>query len=72
MGAPPTMRGTNENGDLLVGRDFSDGNPAVNDDKFIRNNNTDKFTLSQAFKVDFFKDLNFKVRGNYFFNNNNA
>lgn len=71
LGAPPTMRGTNENGDLLVGRDFSDGNPAVNDDKFIRNNNTDKFTLSQAFKVDFFKDLNFKVRGNYFFNNAN-
>ncbi|ARS39036.1 hypothetical protein CA265_04825 [Sphingobacteriaceae bacterium GW460-11-11-14-LB5] len=71
LGAPPTMRGMNENGDLLVGRDYLDGNPAVNDDKFIRNNNTDKFTLSQALKVDFLKNLSLRVSGNYFFNNGN-
>lgn len=71
LGAPPTMRGKNEKGELLVGRDYQDGNPAVNDDKFIIKNNTDKFTLSQAFKIDFFKDLNLKVSGNYFFNNGN-
>lgn len=71
LGAPPTMRGFNQNGDLLVGRDYQDGNPAVNDDKFIRNNNSDKFTLTQAFKIDLYKDLSLKVRGNYFFNNAN-
>jgi TonB-linked SusC/RagA family outer membrane protein len=67
LGAPPTMRGKNENGDLLVGRDYQDGNPAVNDDKFIRKNQTDKFTLSQAFKVDFLKNLYLRVSGNWFY-----
>ncbi len=71
LGAPPTMRGFNQNGDLLIGRDYQDGNPAVNDDKFIRNNNTDKFTLSQAFKVDFLKSLNLRVSGNYYYSNSN-
>ncbi len=67
LGAPPTMRGRNENGDLLVGRDFRDGNPAVNDDKFIRKNQTDKFTLSQAFTVDFLKNLNLRLSGNWYY-----
>jgi TonB-linked SusC/RagA family outer membrane protein len=67
LGAPPTMRGKNENGDLLVGRDYQDGNPAVNDNKFIRKNQTDKFTLSQAFKVDFLKNLFLRVSGNWFY-----
>src|SRR5690606_18547360 len=49
LGAPPTMRGFNANGDLLVGRDWQDGNPAVNNDRFIRNNQNQKFTMSQAF-----------------------
>ncbi|MEO7314469.1 MAG: SusC/RagA family TonB-linked outer membrane protein [Ginsengibacter sp.] len=68
LGAPPTMRGTNEKGDLLVGRDYTDGNPAVNDDKFIRKNQTDKFTLSQAFKVDLTKNLYVRASGNWFYN----
>lgn len=67
LGAPPTMRGKNEDGDLLVGRDYTDGNPAVNDDKFIRKNETDKFTLSQAFKVDFLSNLFLRVSGNWFY-----
>ena len=67
LGAPPTMRGRNENGDLLVGRDYQDGNPVVNDDKFVRNNQTDKFTLSQAFKVDFFKNLYLRASGNWYY-----
>lgn len=71
LGAPPTMRGMNEKGELLVGRDYLDGNPAVNDDKFIRKNNTDKFTLSQALKINFLKNLSLRLSGNYFFNNGN-
>lgn len=67
LGAPPTMRGTNEKGELLVGRDYQDGNPLVNDDKFIRRNSTDKFTLSQAFVVDFLKNLNLRMSGNFFY-----
>ncbi|WP_205728676.1 SusC/RagA family TonB-linked outer membrane protein [Flavobacterium sp. GT3P67] len=68
LGAPPTMRGTNANGDLLVGRDSQDGNPAVNDDKFIRKNQSDKFTMSQAFKADLLKNLSFRTSANWFYN----
>lgn len=67
LGAPPTMRGTNENGDLLVGRDSGDGNPMVNDDKFIRRNNTDKFTLTQSFKVDLMSNLTLNASANWFY-----
>ncbi len=67
LGAPPTLRGVNENGELLVGRGGADGNPAVTDGQFIRRNNTDKFTLSQAFKVDFTQDLSLHLSGNLFY-----
>lgn len=61
LSAPPTMRGTNEAGEFILGRDASDGNPIVNINKYIRNNQSDKFTLGQSFKVDLTKDLYFKV-----------
>lgn len=67
LSAPPTMRGTNENGDLILGRDASDGNPIINVDKYKVNNQTDKFTLSQAFKVNFTKDLYLRVKGVLFY-----
>ncbi|NGY36889.1 TonB-dependent receptor [Flavobacterium sp. XN-5] len=67
LGAPPTMRGTNANGELLVGRDYTDGNPLVNDDKFIRKNNSDKFTLSQAFNFAILKNLSFRTSANWFY-----
>ncbi|GLU52906.1 SusC/RagA family TonB-linked outer membrane protein [Dyadobacter frigoris] len=63
LSAPPTMRGTNANGELILGRDANDGNPILNIDKYKRNNQSDKFTLGQAFKVDFSKDLFFKIGG---------
>lgn len=63
LSAPPTMRGYNMAGELLLGRDASDGNPIYNKDKYIRNNQTDKFTLNQAFRVDFTKDLNLRISG---------
>lgn len=68
LGAPPTMRGTNANGDLLIGRDYQDGNPAVNDDKFIRKNQSDKFTMSQSFKADLLKNLSLTTSANWFYN----
>ncbi|MEI6140118.1 MAG: SusC/RagA family TonB-linked outer membrane protein [Mariniphaga sp.] len=61
LSAPPTMRGTNANGDLILGRDASDGNPAYNIDKYVRNNQSDKFTLNQAFKIDIMKGLYVKA-----------
>jgi TonB-linked SusC/RagA family outer membrane protein len=67
LSAPPTMRGVNEKGELLLGRDASDGNPIVNVDKFKRDNQTDKFTMKQSFKVDLTKDLYFKAGGTIFY-----
>jgi TonB-linked SusC/RagA family outer membrane protein len=67
LGAPPTMRGFNEKGELLVGRDSGDGNPAVNDDKFIRKNNTEKFILMQDFAVNLLSNLRFNLSGALFY-----
>lgn len=61
LSAPPTMRGTNANGELILGRDANDGNPVINIDKYKRNNQTDKFTLGQSFRVDLLKDLYVKL-----------
>lgn len=61
--AAPTMRGVNENGDVLLGRNAGDGNPTINEPKFIRRNQSDKFTLSQSLKADLYKNLYLKVGG---------
>lgn len=61
--AAPTMRGVNENGDFLLGRNAGDGNPTINEPKFIRRNQSDKFTLSQSLKADLYKNLYLKVGG---------
>ena len=61
LSAPPTLRGTNANGDLILGRDASDGNPAFNIDKYVRKNQSDKFTMNQSFKIDITKGLYIKA-----------
>jgi hypothetical protein len=61
--AAPTMRGVNESGEVLLGRNAGDGNPTINEPMFIRRNQSDKFTLSQSLKADLLKDLYLKVGG---------
>jgi len=63
LSAPPVLRERNPNGDLIFSRGTTEANPVINADKFIRNNQTDKFTFNQAFQVDFTKDLYFRVKG---------
>ncbi len=65
--APPTMRGYNADGDLLLGQNSGDGNQAVNIDKFIRRNNTDKFTFGQSFKIDLAQNLYLKTNFNWMY-----
>lgn len=67
LSAPPTMRGTNANGELILGRDANDGNPLLNIDKYKRSNQTDKFTMGQAFKIDLTKDLYVRVSGTWMY-----
>lgn len=61
LSAPPTMQGYNAAGELLLGQSAGDGNQAVNINKFIRKNNTDKFSYNQSFKIDFSKKLFLKT-----------
>lgn len=63
LSAPPTMRGTNANGELILGRDASDGNPVLNFDKYKRKNQSDKFTFGQSFRADITEDLFIKAGG---------
>lgn len=65
--APPTMRGYNADGELLLGQNSGDGNQAVNIDKFIRRNNTDKFTLGQNFQVSFTKNLYLRTSATWYY-----
>ncbi|MFV0604331.1 MAG: SusC/RagA family TonB-linked outer membrane protein [Niabella sp.] len=64
LSAPPTLRErspiTNE---LILGRDANDGNPLVNANKFIRKNQTDKFTMNQALTVFLWEGLNVRFNG---------
>jgi len=61
--AAPTMRGINHKGEILLGRNAGDGNPTMNEPRFIRKNQSDKFTLSQSLRADILKDLYLKVGG---------
>ena len=67
LSVPPTMRGYNEDGELLMGVHSKDGNPNYNADKFVRRNNTDKFSFSQTFQFDITKNIYLKVVGNVFY-----
>ncbi len=60
--APPTMRGYNPDGELLLGQNAGDGNQAVNIDKFIRRNNTTKTTFGQSLNIDFTEDLSLRTQ----------
>lgn len=61
LSLPPTQRLTNPNGDLLIGRGNGDENPNVNDAKFKRFNQTDKFTLGQNFRISLMDGLAIKT-----------
>lgn len=68
LSAPPTLRDKSPvTGDWILGRDASDGNPILNFDKFIRKNQTDKFTINQAFTAHLLKDLDLRVNGILFY-----
>lgn len=64
ISAPPTLRSKSPvTGEWILGRDASDGNPLVNIDKYIRRTQQDKFTLNQAFVVNFLPELSLRLNG---------
>ena len=61
LSAPPTLRGYNANGELLLGRDYKDGNQGVNSSKFNRDYTANKFYFGESLKFQILKDLSLKV-----------
>lgn len=67
LSLPPTVRFLNEDGTPRLGNNAGDGNQSFQPDQWFRFNQTDKFTMNQAFKVDFTKDLYLRVSGNWYY-----
>ena len=67
LSLPPTFRGYNADGEMLLGNNSGDGNQLLNLDKLIRDNNTDKFTMVQSFNIDIMKGLALKLSANWYF-----
>ncbi|MDY5352808.1 MAG: SusC/RagA family TonB-linked outer membrane protein, partial [Bacteroides pyogenes] len=67
LSLPPTFRGYNADGEMLLGPNSGDGNQQYNFDKFIRDQNTDKFTMNQSFKIDLMKGLSLKLSGIWYY-----
>ena len=61
LSLPPTFRGYNADGKLLLGPNSGDGNQLYNQSQFVRDNNTDKITFGQSFQIDFMKGLFLKL-----------
>ena len=68
VSTPPTMRGQNADGELLLGRDWSDGNPQVNINSWDNYNDNKVFSLGQSFKFDLMKGLFIKTSVSYAYN----
>lgn len=67
-GVPPTMVGTNANGEPVVGENpICDTNPSANIDSYVRDNNSNKFTVGQSFKFDIIKKLWLKIGVNWLY-----
>lgn len=54
---PPTARFEDEDGNMLLGSNSQDGNQSYQAHKFLRDNQSDKFTMIQSAEVKFTKDL---------------
>ena len=65
---PPTFRGTNPDGEWLIGvRGTSDANVLVYQDAQKRDNNTNKFTMNQSFNINLMKGLDLKFSGSWYY-----
>lgn len=68
MTVPPTFRGKNEDGDWLIGvRGTGDANVLAYMDAYTQDNNTSKFTMSQAFNINFMPGLDLKISGSWYY-----
>ncbi len=57
---PHTIRLADEDGNLLFGNSLTDGNYQFEADKFLRDNQTDKFSMTQSLEATLYKGLKLK------------
>ena len=65
--APPTLRMEDEDGNLLMGKDGQDINYLFQPEKFYRDNQEDKFSLSESLTATLCKGLTLKGTMNWFY-----
>lgn len=67
MSTPPTVRFEDEDGNMLLGNSTGDGNQNFQNDKFLRDNENMKLTLSQGFSARLFDGFTVNVNGSWYY-----
>ena len=67
MSTPPTARFQDEDGNATLGPNSSDGNQNYQYDKWQVDNQSDKFTMIQAFEIQILKSLSVKATANWYY-----
>lgn len=67
MSLPPTIRLTNEDGSPAFGQNWENSNWSYQPDQFIRENQRDKFQMTQSFTATPFEDFTIKGTMSWFY-----
>lgn len=67
MSLPPTVRFVDEEGNPVIGPSSGDGNQSYQPHRFLRDNQTDKFTMIQSLDFDFTDWLSLRLNGNIYY-----
>ena len=64
---PPTVLFEDEEGNMKLGPGTADGNQMYQPDQWWNDNPSDKFTMSQSFKIDILKNLSLTANMNWYY-----
>ena len=64
---PPTVLFEDEEGNMKLGPGTADGNQMYQSDQWWNDNQSDKFTMSQSFKIDILKNLSLTANMNWYY-----
>ena len=64
---PPTARFEDEDGNMLLGANSGDGNQSYQAHRFMRDNQTDKFTMIQSFEAKFLRDFTARASAQWYY-----
>lgn len=67
LSVPPTVRFEDEEGNPLLGSNVGDGNQNFQPEKWVRDYQTDKFTMIQSLEVQIMKGLSLKGTANWYY-----